>query len=66
VFVPDTTEETNRLALTQATHHAVMDYFNQYTYTEVTANMISEIAYTETLTFWSTIISSIAIYASHG
>ena len=63
VFVPDTTEETHRLALTQATQHAVMDYFNQYTYAEVTANMISEIAYTETMTFWSTMISSAAIYA---
>lgn len=63
VFVPDTTKETHALALTQATQHAVMDYFNQYTFAEVTANMISEIAYTETLTFWSTFISSFAMYA---
>jgi len=62
VFVPDTSDETHRLALTQATQHVIMDYFNQYTYAEVTANMISEIAYTETLTFWSTVISSAAIY----
>jgi hypothetical protein len=62
IFVPDTTEETHQLALAQATQHAVMDYFNQYTYAEVTAHMISEIAYTETITFWSTIISSAAIY----
>ena len=39
-----------------------MDYFSQYTYAEVTANMISEIAYTETLTFWSTIISTPLAY----
>ena len=63
VFVPDTNEETSRLALAQATQHVVMDYFNQYTYAEVTANMISEIAYTETMTFWSTIISAVAMYA---
>ncbi|MGB5911337.1 MAG: hypothetical protein WBH31_09110 [Promethearchaeia archaeon] len=58
VFVPDLTEETHRLALAQASSYAIMDYFNQYTYAEVTANMISEIAYTETVTFWSTIISA--------
>lgn len=34
-----------------------MDYFNQYIYAEVSAKMISEIAYTETVTFWSTLIS---------
>lgn len=34
-----------------------MDYFNQHTYAEVSASMISEIAYTETVTFWSTLIS---------
>ena len=65
VFVPDTTEETHSLALTQATQHVVMDYFNQYMYAQVTANMISEIAYTETLTFWSTLITSVAMYAGH-
>ena len=57
-FVPDNTTKTNNLALAQATSYAIMDYFNQYTYAEVTANMISEIAYTETLTFWSTLIST--------
>lgn len=35
-----------------------MDYFNQYTYASVTANMIGEIAYIETLTLISTIIST--------
>ncbi|MFX0066881.1 MAG: hypothetical protein ACFFC7_32510, partial [Candidatus Hermodarchaeota archaeon] len=57
IFVPDTTEETSDLALAQATFYIIMDYFNQYTYAEVSANMISEIAYTETVTFWSTFIS---------
>ncbi|KKN59017.1 hypothetical protein LCGC14_0546420 [marine sediment metagenome] len=56
-FIPDTDDETNSLALAQATFYTLMDYFNQYTYAEVSANMISEIAYTETLTFWSTLIS---------
>ena len=61
-FVPDTTEETRRLALAQATSYTLMDYFNQYTYAEITANMISEIAYTETMTFWSTLISAPLIF----
>ncbi len=61
-FVPDTTDETNSWALAQATSYALMDYFNQYTYAEVTANMISEIAYTETLTFWSTFISAPLVF----
>ncbi len=61
-FVPDNTTETNSLALAQATSYAIMDYFNQYTYAEVTANMISEIAYTETLTFWSTLISAPLVF----
>ena len=39
-----------------------MDYFNQYTYAKVSANMISEFAYTETLTFWSTLISAPLVY----
>ncbi|KKL15557.1 hypothetical protein LCGC14_2504410, partial [marine sediment metagenome] len=61
-IVPDTNITTNSLALAQATSYAVMDYFSQYTYAEVTANMISEIAYTETLTFWSTVISTPLAY----
>ncbi len=61
-FVPDNTAERNSLALAQATSYALMDYFNQYTYAEVTANMISEIAYTETLTFWSTLISAPLVF----
>lgn len=58
VFVADTTVETNKLALAQATYYTIMDYFNQYTYAETTAQMISEIAYTEIMTFWSTLISA--------
>jgi hypothetical protein len=61
-FLPDTDDERSRIALAQSTQYAVMDYFNQYTYAEVSANMISEIAYTETLTFWSTLISAPLIY----
>jgi len=61
-FVPDTNDETRRLALAQATSYTIMDYFNQYKYAEISANMISEIAYTETLTFWSTLISAPMIY----
>jgi len=64
-FVPDTTDKVTDpkgLALAQATSYAIMDYFNQYTYAEVSANMISEIAYTETLTFWSTLISAPLAY----
>jgi hypothetical protein len=62
VFVPDTTEESSRLALAQATSHAIMDYFNQYVFAEVSANSISEITYTETMTFWSTLISAPLVY----
>ncbi|KKL70782.1 hypothetical protein LCGC14_2101470, partial [marine sediment metagenome] len=61
-FVPDDTDETNSLALAQATFYTIMDYFNQYTYAQVSANMIAEIAYTETLTFWSTLISVPLLY----
>ena len=62
VFIPDTTEESNRLALAQATSHTIMDYFNQYVFAETTANSISEITYTETMTFWSTLISAPLVY----
>ena len=61
-FIPDTTEETSRLALAQATSYTIMDYFNQFTFAEISANMISEITYTETLTFWSTLISAPLAY----
>ncbi|KKM94115.1 hypothetical protein LCGC14_1201570, partial [marine sediment metagenome] len=61
-FVLDDTDEWSSLALAQATFYAIMDYFNQYTYAQVSGNMIAEIAYTETLTFWSTFISVPLIY----
>ncbi|MEJ2248102.1 MAG: hypothetical protein P8Y97_00400 [Candidatus Lokiarchaeota archaeon] len=60
-FITDTTEETKRIALAQATHYTLLDYFNQYTYAGKTAGAIAEIAYTETMTFWSTVISSVAL-----
>ncbi|MFW9969259.1 MAG: hypothetical protein ACFFDF_03600, partial [Candidatus Odinarchaeota archaeon] len=62
VFIPDKTQQTHESALAQATFYTIMDYFNQYTYAEITANMISEIAYTETLTFWSTLISAPLVF----
>ncbi len=62
IIVPDTSIDTHRLALTQGTTYAIMDFFNQYTYASVSANMIAEIAYTETLTYWSTLISAPAAY----
>ena len=62
VFIPDTTDESSRLALAQATSHTIMDYFNQYVFAETTANSISEITYTETMTFWSTLISAPLVY----
>ncbi len=61
-FVRDDSDERSSLALAQATFYTIMDYFNQYTYAQVSANMIGEIAYTETLTFWSTLISAPLIY----
>ena len=62
IFIPDTSAETHGLALAQATFYTIMDYFNQYTYAQTTANMISEITYTETMTFWSTVISAPLVY----
>ncbi|MHA1267750.1 MAG: hypothetical protein ACTSRS_21115 [Candidatus Helarchaeota archaeon] len=53
---------SNRLALAQATSFVLLDYFNQYVYAETTANMIAEIAYTETVTFWSTLISAPLVF----
>ncbi|KKL75163.1 hypothetical protein LCGC14_2057640, partial [marine sediment metagenome] len=61
-IIKNTNASTNSLALAQATSYAIMDYFNQYMKAEVSANMISEIAYTETLTFWSTVISTPLAY----
>ncbi|MEJ2248088.1 MAG: hypothetical protein P8Y97_00325, partial [Candidatus Lokiarchaeota archaeon] len=60
-YLPDTSEDTHSLALGQATQYAIMDYFSQYTYAEVTGQMISEITYTEVTTLWSTIIGAVAV-----
>ncbi|KKN36693.1 hypothetical protein LCGC14_0771070, partial [marine sediment metagenome] len=50
--------EHQRMALTQATAYSIMDYMNQYTFAKTTADMIAEIAYTETLTLVSSAISA--------
>ncbi|MFX1277251.1 MAG: hypothetical protein ACFFAT_19680, partial [Promethearchaeota archaeon] len=63
VFIPDTTEETNKLALSQATDFLVKEYFNQYTFGKTAAEMIGEIGYTEISTLISTAISSAVIWA---
>ncbi|TXT67761.1 MAG: hypothetical protein BAJALOKI1v1_10024 [Promethearchaeota archaeon] len=60
--IPDTNNETHKLALAQATQFAVMDYFNQYVQAQTIAQIKSEIAYTETLTFWSTIMTTALSY----
>ncbi|MEJ2250058.1 MAG: LAGLIDADG family homing endonuclease [Candidatus Lokiarchaeota archaeon] len=60
-YLPDTSQDTHSLALGQATQYAIMDYFSQYTYAEVTGQMISEITYTEVTTLWSTIIGAVAV-----
>ncbi|KKL45296.1 hypothetical protein LCGC14_2357100, partial [marine sediment metagenome] len=59
MIVPDSGSETHkRMALSQATAYVIMDYMNQYTFAKSTADMISEIGYTETLTVRSSIISA--------
>ena len=63
MIVPDSgSEEHKRMALSQATAYGIMDYMNQWTFAKQTADMISEIAYTETMTLISTAISTAAIY----
>ncbi|MBN1214426.1 MAG: hypothetical protein JXA99_03185, partial [Candidatus Lokiarchaeota archaeon] len=57
-IIPDTTEQTNKLALNQVTSHLIMDYFNQYTFATQTAGMIAELEYTKKLTAISTLIST--------
>ncbi|KKN42980.1 hypothetical protein LCGC14_0707860, partial [marine sediment metagenome] len=62
LIVPDSgSEEHQRIALTQATAYSIMDYMNQYTFAKTTADMIAEIAYTETLTLISSSISAATI-----
>ena len=47
--------------LAQATQYAIMDYFGQYSFASTTAQMIGEMAYTQTITLASTIISMAAV-----
>ncbi|KKL80103.1 hypothetical protein LCGC14_2008160, partial [marine sediment metagenome] len=62
MIIPDSGSEAHkRLALSQATAYGIMDYMNQYTFAKSTADMISEIGYTETLTVRSSIISAASI-----
>lgn len=60
--VPDTTEDTHRLALAQASTYAVLDCINQYEQARAISQMKAEIAYTETLTFFSTILATALNY----
>ena len=58
-IVPDDgSEETARNALNIATTYEVMDYFDQYTFAQTSAQMIAEIGYTEIMTITSTAISA--------
>lgn len=61
MIVPDSgSEKDTRTALTQATAYSIMDYMNQYTFAKTTADMVAEIAYTQTLTLISSAISAAA------
>ncbi len=59
-FVP-LTPEYEGLALAQVGHYAVMDQIHQYTFAEISSNMIAEIGYTEVLTMLSTLASAPAM-----
>jgi len=61
-IIPDTTEDTSRLALIQTTSHMCMDYFNLYTYAAQTAYMVSEVEYTRDITLVSTMISTPLVF----
>ncbi|TXT65546.1 MAG: hypothetical protein BAJALOKI1v1_410003 [Promethearchaeota archaeon] len=54
-------QEYSALALAQASQYAIMDVFNQYTFAEVTSNMIAEIGYTEQITLISTMCTAWAV-----
>ncbi|GAH11754.1 unnamed protein product, partial [marine sediment metagenome] len=57
-IIPGTDAEgLQRNGLAQATSYAIMEYFNQYTFAQTTAEMICEIGYTEIMTLISTAIS---------
>ncbi|MGV9141498.1 MAG: hypothetical protein ACOC1X_01020, partial [Promethearchaeota archaeon] len=49
--------------LAQATQYAIMDYFGQHSFASTTAQMIGEMAYTQTITVASTIISMAVVFA---
>jgi len=59
-FVPFSAEYEG-LALAQVGHYAVMDQVHQYTFAEISSNMIAEIGYTEVLTMMSTLASAPAM-----
>jgi hypothetical protein len=59
-FVPFSAEYEG-LALAQVGHYAVMDQVHQYTFAEISSNMIAEIGYTEVLTLMSTLASAPAM-----
>ncbi|KKM50791.1 hypothetical protein LCGC14_1555860, partial [marine sediment metagenome] len=59
MIIPDSgSKDHERLALSQATAYGIMDYMNQYTFAHKTAEMISEIGYTETLTVRSSVATA--------
>jgi len=59
-FVPFSAEYEG-LALAQVGHYAVMDQVHQYTFAEISSNMIAEIGYTEVLTLMTTLASAPAM-----
>ncbi len=63
-IIPDSgSDEEQRIGLAQSSSYAIRDYFNQYTFACTTAQMISEIGYTEIMTLISTLISTPFILA---
>jgi len=67
IFVEDDgSDYHDRLTLAQASDLAMKEYFNQYTFAVMTGDMIAEVAYTEILTLFSTMISSAFLAFSKG
>jgi len=58
IIPDDGSEEIKRDALNIATTYAIMDYFDQYTFAQTSAQMIAEIGYTEIMTVTSMAISA--------
>ena len=58
IIPSDGSKELMRRAFSIATTYSIMDYFDQYTYAQVTAQMIADIGYTEIMTITSTAISA--------